>query len=55
MSVFFGKGIPIQPNTMHNNIEVCLNCNNDYKGYNIPHDKVEDYHNVDEVYTLLNE
>jgi hypothetical protein len=53
MSGFFGSGIYIQPNTMRNNIEVCLNCNNDYKGYNITHDKVKDYHNVDEVYTLL--
>lgn len=53
MSGFFGKGIYIQPNMMLSDVEVCLDCDNPYKGYNIPHNKVNDYHNVDEVYKLL--
>ena len=53
MSGFFGNGIYIQPNLMVHNNEVCLDCDNNYKGYNIQHNKVDDYHNVDEVYKLL--
>jgi hypothetical protein len=53
MAGFFGKGIYIQPNMMLSDVEVCLDCDNPYKGYNIPHNKVNDYHNVDEVYKLL--
>jgi hypothetical protein len=53
MSGFFGNGIYIQPNTMINNNEECSECDNKYKGYNIPHNKVNDYHNIDEVYKLL--
>jgi hypothetical protein len=53
MSGFFGNGIYIQPNMMVHNNEVCLDCDNNYKGYNIQHNKVDDYHNVDEVYKLL--
>lgn len=54
MSGFFGNGIYIQPNMMINDNEVCLDCDNPYKGYNILHKKVDDYHNVDDVYKLLN-
>ena len=53
MSGYFGNGIYIQPNAMLNDTEVCLDCDNTYKGYNIPHNKVSNYHNVDEVYKLL--
>ena len=53
MAGFFGNGIYIQPNMMINDNEVCLDCDNPYKGYNISHNKVDDYHNVDEVYKLL--
>jgi hypothetical protein len=53
MSGYFGNGIYIQPNAMLSDKEVCLDCDNQYKGYNIPHNKVNDYHNVDEVYKLL--
>ena len=53
MAGFFGNGIYIQPNMMTDDNEVCLDCDNTYKGYNIPHNKVNDYHNVDEVYKLL--
>ena len=53
MSGFFGSGIYIQPNMSIDNNEVCLDCVNPYKGYNIPHNKVNDYHNVDDVYKLL--
>jgi hypothetical protein len=53
MSGYFGNGIYIQPNLMDQNEEKCLDCNNTYKGYNIQHNKVNDYHNIDEVYKLL--
>ena len=53
MSGYFGNGIYIQPSMMQNDNESCLDCNNPYKGYNIPHNKVSEYHNVDEVYKLL--
>ena len=53
MSGYFGNGIFIEPKLMDVNEEKCIDCVNPYKGYNIPHDKVEDYHNVDEVYKLL--
>ena len=52
MSGYFGNGIYIQPNMMMNNAE-CNDCPSEYKGYNIPHDKVNDYHEIDEVYKLL--
>lgn len=54
MSGYFGNGIYIQPNMLsEDNIEFCDNCELNYSGYNIPHNKVDDYHNVDEVYKLL--
>jgi hypothetical protein len=53
MSGYFGNGIFIQPKLMVKGNEICLDCKNPYKAYNIPHDKVHDYHNVDEVYKLL--
>jgi hypothetical protein len=53
MSGFFGNGIFIQPKIMDSGEEICTECDNPYKGYNLPHNKVEDYHNVDEVYKLL--
>ena len=53
MAGFFGNGIFIQPQLMNNNEEQCLDCDNNYKGYNIQHNKVDDYHNVNEVYKLL--
>jgi hypothetical protein len=52
MSGFFGNGTYIQPNFMDNN-EECSTCKSDYKGYNIAHNVVNDYHNINEVYTLL--
>jgi len=52
MSGFFGNGKYIQPNFMNNN-EECSTCETEYKGYNIPHNIVNDYHNIDEVYKLL--
>ncbi len=52
MSGYFGNGIYIEPNTMFGDNE-CSDCETEYKGYNIPHDKVNDYHNIDEVYKLL--
>ena len=53
MSGFFGNGIFIQPNIMENGEETCVECINSYKGYNVPHNKIVDYNNVDEVYKLL--
>ena len=54
MSGYFGNGIYIQSNMLsQDNVEVCDNCELNYKGYNISHNKVDDYHNVDEVYKLL--
>jgi hypothetical protein len=52
MSGFFGNGLYIQPNYMENE-EECNDCETDYKGYSIQHKDVNDYHNVDEVYKLL--
>ena len=53
MSGYFGNGIFIQPKLMSDGKEICVECNNPYIGYNIEHNKVNDYHNVDEVYKLL--
>lgn len=53
MSGFFGNGIYIQPNFMESNKE-CDECESMYKGYNIPHSIVNDYHNIDQVYSILN-
>jgi hypothetical protein len=52
MSGYFGNGIYIEPNTMSGDSE-CSDCETEYKGYNIPHSIVNDYHNIDEVYKLL--
>lgn len=52
MSGYFGNAIYIEPNTMINNKE-CSDCESQYKGYNVPHSEVEDYHNIEEVYLLL--
>jgi len=53
MSGFFGNGIYIEPIVMNVNDDSCVDCDNPYRGYNIAHNKVDDYHNVDEVYKLL--
>jgi hypothetical protein len=52
MSGYFGNAIYIEPNTMIDNME-CSDCESAYKGYNIPHSEVDDYHNVEDVYLLL--
>ena len=52
MSGYFGNGIYIEPNTMIDNKE-CSDCESQYKGYNVPHTEVEDYHNIEDVYLLL--
>jgi hypothetical protein len=52
MAGYFGNGLYIQPNMMIDGKE-CTDCNSTYKNYNIPHSKVNDYHNIDEVYKLL--
>ena len=52
MSGYFGNGIYIQPNTMLSDNE-CSDCDSDYKGYNLPHNLVNDYYNIDAVYKLL--
>ena len=52
MSGFFGNGKYIQPNFMEDNIE-CSDCTSEYKGYNIPHNIITDYHDINEVYKLL--
>lgn len=52
MSGYFGNGIYIEPNTMIANKE-CADCESEYKGYNVPHSDVEDYHNIEKVYSLL--
>jgi len=54
MAGYFGNGIFIQPNMLFNDIESCTDCSNIYKNYNISHDQVKDYHDIDEVYKLLN-
>jgi len=50
MSGYFGNGDFIQPEIINN---TCKECNNMYKGYNIDHSNVDDYHNIDDVYRLL--
>ena len=52
MSGYFGNGIYVEPNSMYMNKE-CSDCETEYKNYNIPHNMVDDYHNIDEVYKLL--
>jgi hypothetical protein len=52
MAGFFGNSTYIQPNFMEDDKE-CEDCFNDWRGYNLPHEMVGDYHNVDKVYNLL--
>lgn len=52
MSGYFGNGIYYQPNSMIDEKE-CDECDSDYKGYNVPHKLIKDYHDIDEVYKLL--
>lgn len=52
MSGYFGNANYIQPNTMVDNNE-CSDCESSYKGYNIPHNLVNDYHDIEHVYNLL--
>ena len=54
MSGYFGNGIFIQPTQMEFDVELCENCDNTYKGYNIKHSQVNNYHDFDEIYKLLN-
>jgi len=52
MSGFFGGGVFIIPSSITNNREID-ELDSHYKGFNILHDSVSDYHNIDEVYKLL--
>lgn len=54
MAGYFGNGIYIQPRQMVSENEKCNDCENTFSNYNIPHNKVTDYHDVDAVYKLLN-
>lgn len=54
MSGFFGGGIFIIPSSIKNNGEI-EELASEYKGFNILHDRVSDYHNIDEVYNILSE
>ena len=53
MAGFFGYSTYIQPNFMENDKE-CEDCFNDWRGYNLSHQMVTDYHDTEKVYNLLN-
>lgn len=52
MAGFFGNSTYIQPNFMEDDKE-CEDCFNDWRGYNVPHQMVSDYHEVEKVYNIL--
>ena len=55
MAGYFGEGIYTQPTFIINNEEQCTDCGDFvYKGYNIRHDHIDNYHNIDQVSELLN-
>ena len=53
MAGYFGNGIFIEPNSGIEEESPELECGINYKGCNIPHNKVDDYHDINEVYKLL--
>jgi len=54
MAGFFGKGIFINTTQFNGDIEQCLDCGDWlYKGYNVKHELVNDYHDTENVYSLL--
>jgi hypothetical protein len=54
MSGYFGNGKYIQPTYYFNNKEICNECSSFiYKGYNIKHEDVINYHDIDNVYKML--
>jgi len=55
MAGFFGKGVFIVPAAVNFDKEELDEITSEYKGFHIQHDKVKDYHNIDEVYKLLSE
>ncbi len=55
MSGYFGEGIYRQPTFIINDEEQCTDCGDFvYKGYNIKHQDIDDYHNINKVSELLN-
>lgn len=56
MAGFFGEGDYYQPSMLEHNNSLCPDCKSyNIHGYSIEHDKINNYHDTDRVFLLLNQ